>query len=243
MSIIARPVQIVHLYPKEMNIYGDTGNRIVLEKRLEWRGIPYETTLVSIGDNLPKQVDIIIGGGGQDASQGVVAKDLQNKKLALEELSNRGCVMLMVCGMYQLFGRRFLTSDNRDIKGIELLPVETIAEPGRLIGNIHVDVEEIGTVVGYENHSGRTYLDALAEPMGSVINGGGNDGKSGFEGCRRANIFGTYMHGPLLSKNPKFADLLLALAIDGIGKKVVLSKLDDELILKAHATALKRPIS
>lgn len=241
MNTTAKPIQIVHLYPKEMNIYGDTGNRIVLQKRLEWRGIPYETTLISVGEDLPKHVDIIIGGGGQDASQGIVSKDLQGKKLALETLAGNGCVMLMVCGMYQLFGRRFVTSDDTVIKGIELLPVETVAEPGRLIGNIHVEIEGVGTAVGYENHSGRTYLDAVAEPLGRVTLGGGNDGVSGLEGCRKANLFGTYMHGPMLSKNPDFTDMLLALAVERSSGSITLPELDDELTNKARNMAFKRP--
>ncbi len=236
-----RPLQIVHLYPSEMNIYGDTGNRIVLEKRLAWRGIDFETHLVSIGQDIPKDADIIIGGGGQDASQGLVADDLQSKKAQLLSLANDGCVMLMVCGMYQLFGRRFVTADNKEIPGINILPVETIAGGGRMIGNISVEVEGVGKVIGYENHSGRTYLESGANTLGRVLSGGGNDGESGHEGCRLKNVFGTYMHGPILSKNPIFADLLLSLALVRNGASGELADLDDLLITKAHNIAQSRP--
>jgi len=236
-----RPLQLIHLYPSEMNIYGDTGNRIVLEKRLTWRDIAYETHLVSVGQDIPKDADIIIGGGGQDTSQNLVADDLQSKKDHLTKLANNGCVMLMVCGMYQLFGRRFVTADNKEIPGINILPVETIAGDGRMIGNISVEVAGVGKIVGYENHSGRTYLESGATTIGQVSSGGGNDGESGFEGCRMANVFGMYMHGPILSKNPRFADLLLSLALERKGISGELVDLDDTLIIKAHNIALSRP--
>lgn len=235
------PLQIVHLYPKEMNIYGDTGNRMVIEKRLKWRDIPYEVHLVSVGSEIPSNADIIIGGGGQDASQGVVAQDLESKKVILERLAKDGCVMLMVCGMYQLFGKNFITSDGQEIKGIGILPIETVAKSGRLIGNIHADISGAGEVVGYENHSGRTYIEENADPLARVLLGSGNNDDSGFEGCRKLNVFGTYMHGPVLSKNPIFADYLIKLALERRGIRQELTALDDSLIDLAHDLALKRP--
>jgi lipid II isoglutaminyl synthase (glutamine-hydrolysing) len=241
VSKAPKALQIVHLYPKEMNIYGDTGNRIVLEKRLAWRNIPYTSHLVGIGDPIPKDADIIIGGGGQDASQGAVEQDLVTKKDALKDLARDGAVMLMVCGMYQLLGRRFLTGDGREIKGLAILPVETLGRSGRLIGNIVVDVPGVGKVVGYENHSGRTYLDDDASSMAKVLSGSGNDDTSGMEGCRMNNVFATYMHGPVLSKNPKFADLLISLALERKGMDSVLSPLDDTLENKAKKVASSRP--
>jgi len=241
MSKLLPTLHLVHLYPKEMNIYGDTGNRIVLEKRLQWRGIPFVTHLVSIGDEIPKDADIIIGGGGQDASQNTVALDLQSKKHELTRLASNGCVMLMVCGMYQLFGRRFVTSEGEELTGIGILPVETLAKSGRLIGNIHAMADTVGKVVGYENHSGRTYLDNGAQPFAKVLLGCGNDDDSGCEGCRLENVFGTYMHGPILSKNPVLADELVRLAFKRRGYVQDLELVDDQLIESAHHHALKRP--
>jgi lipid II isoglutaminyl synthase (glutamine-hydrolysing) len=236
-----RPIKIVHLYPKEMNIYGDTGNRLVLEKRLEWRGIAWQSELVSIGDTIPKDADIIIGGGGQDASQGVVEKDLHIKKSQLEHHVDRGTVMLMVCGMYQLLGRRFVTGGGKEIRGLDILPVETLAQDGRLIGNLTVERDDIGVMVGYENHSGRTMLDEGATPLAKVIRGNGNNDDSGYEGCQLGNIFATYMHGPILSKNPQFADLLLARALELNGRSNELVVLDDDLELLAQKVAISRP--
>lgn len=223
-----------------MNIYGDTGNRIVLEKRLEWRGIPYQTHLISVGDPMPKNADIIIGGGGQDRSQIAVAGDLMRHRDQLKKMAGNGVVMLMVCGMYQLFGRRFLTSDGQDIKGIGILPVETIAGPERMIGNITVDVGGVGVIVGYENHSGRTLLDEGAAAFGCVISGMGNSGEQD-EGCRVNNVIGTYMHGPVLSKNPALADYLLLSALRRHDESSTLIDLDDSLEKRAQESAMKRP--
>jgi CobQ-like glutamine amidotransferase family enzyme len=235
------PLQIVHLYPREMNIYGDTGNRMVIEKRLKWRHIPYKVHLVSTGDEIPRNADIIIGGGGQDASQGAVAQDLGAKRDLLAELAGDGCVMLMVCGMYQLFGKSFTTSEGHVIKGIGILPIETVAKPGRLIGNVHVDMDGVGSVIGYENHSGRTYLQKGAQPLARVVVGSGNNDDSGYEGCRKLNVFGTYMHGPVLSKNPILADYMIKIALERKGFVQELTDLDDTLILTAHSIASKRP--
>jgi CobQ-like glutamine amidotransferase family enzyme len=236
-----KPLQIVHLYPKEMNIYGDTGNRIVLEKRLEWRGIPFKTYLVGVGDQIPKNADIIIGGGGQDAAQGGIEKDLYTKKLTLQTLAEHGAVMLMVCGMYQLFGNRFLTSDGMDIKGLGILDVETLPRKGRLIGNLVADVPDLGMIVGYENHSGRTYLGDDVQPFARVISGAGNDDSAELEGARYKNVIGTYMHGPILSKNVHLADMLIALALSKNGVKLELKPLDDSIADLARQFASKRP--
>lgn len=236
-----KPLQIVHLYPKEMNIYGDTGNRIVLEKRLEWRNIPYKTHFIGVGEAIPANSDIIIGGGGQDAAQGGIEKDLFTKKAMLVKLAESGTVMLMVCGMYQLFGNQFITSEGTEIKGLGILDVETHAGRGRLIGNLVTDVPELGTIVGYENHSGRTYLGDKVQPFARVVSGAGNDDSAELEGARFKNVIGTYMHGPILSKNPHLADMLLELAIEKNGSSMKLSPLDDTLADKAREVAAKRP--
>lgn len=235
------PIKLAHLYPKEMNLYGDTGNRIVLEKRMAWRGIPYKTILVNVGDELPIDADIVIGGGGQDASQGSIEQDFISKKQELISLVETNCVMLMICGMYQLLGRQFITQDGTRIGGLGILPLETRAESGRIIGNVVVNVEGIGDVVGYENHSGRTYLDKGVSALGRVIKGKGNNDHDHLEGCRYGNIFGTYMHGPVLSKNPEFADLLISLALLKKGASGELVALDDSLEQTARKIATSRP--
>lgn len=234
-------IHIVHLYPKEMNIYGDTGNRIVLEKRLEWRGIPFTSHLVSVGDELPKKVDILIAGGGQDAAQDSLTRDLLKKRSRLGELADEGTAMLLVCGMYQLFGNRFVTHEGKEIPGLGILNIETIAGEKRLIGNTIVNKDGIGKLVGYENHSGRTYLAAGMKPFAEVVMGAGNNGEDGEEGVHYQNVIGTYMHGPLLSKNPDLADYVLGTALRRRGHNEQLSALDDSIELKARVIALTRP--
>ncbi len=231
---------IVHLYPKEMNIYGDTGNRLALVKRAEWRGIQTEVKLVGNGDALPKDVDIIIGGGGQDAGQGNIQDDLQAKAASLRRLADDGTVMLMICGMYQLFGRSFTTHEGEVINGIGILPLETIGGAKRMIGNTVYDTP-YGTVVGYENHSGVTTLDDPTLALGTVTKGDGNNGHDGTEGCRVGNVFGTYSHGPVLVKNPRFADELLRLALSRKYGDSKLTLLDDSIELAAQKTARTRP--
>ena len=231
---------IVHLYPREMNIYGDTGNRLVLKKRAEWRGIDVQVKLVGVGDPIPSEADIIIGGGGQDAGQGKIQDDLQAKAEQLTKMAEDGVVMLMICGMYQLFGRRFVTHEGEEIKGIGILPLETIGGGQRMIGNTVYDTP-YGEVVGYENHSGVTTLDEPALAFGTVMQGDGNNGQDKTEGCRVKNVFGTYSHGPVLVKNPFFADELLRLALSRRYDGVVLPPLDDQAELAAQHIAKSRP--
>jgi hypothetical protein len=236
----AMNLKIVHLYPKEMNIYGDTGNRLALQKRAEWRGVEFAVSLVGSGDKIPADADIIIGGGGQDAGQGVIQDDLQNKSLTLHALADDGVVMLMICGMYQLFGRSFTTNQDEIIKGVGILPLETTAGDVRMIGNTIYDTP-YGEIVGYENHSGVTVLDDPALAFADVLQGDGNNGQDGTEGCRVQNIFGTYSHGPVLVKNPIFADTLLRLALERKYGVVELALLDDSVEHLAHETATTRP--
>lgn len=233
-------LHIVHLYPKEMNIYGDTGNRVILQRRLEWRDLPVQVSLVGVGDDIPADVDLILGGGGQDAGQQQVQDDLLVKGPQLKALADDGVVMLMICGLYQLFGRRFVTHDGTEIKGIGILPLETIAGTTRLIGNTSFRTPW-GTMVAYENHSGKTYLDDVSTALGSMIAGAGNNGNDGTEGCVVQNVFGTYGHGPLLSKNPAFADELLQRALARRGQTTPLTPLDDSAELHAARIAQARP--
>lgn len=232
-------ITLVHLYPKELNIYGDTGNVQVLKKRLEWRGFGVDVTQVGIGDSIPQNVDFILVGGGQDAAQGVVAQDLYNRKSEMKELATRGVVMLLVCGGYQLFGRHFLTSEGVKIPGIGILPAETRATANRLVGNIVIE-RNGSQLVGYENHSGQTVVDDGAQLLGTVLKGAGNSKNAKTEGCVVNNVFGTYMHGPLLNKNPQFADELVLRML----KKhniFEIAELDDTLEMSAHKNAIARP--
>lgn len=235
-----KSIHIVHLYPKEMNIYGDTGNTLILRRRLEWRDIDVQVSLVGIGDKIPSDADIILGGGGQDAGQDKIQVDLKDKAQDLHRLANDGVVMLMVCGMYQLFGRSFTTAEGLIIKGIGILPVETVAGPTRFIGNT-LYASPYGEMVGYENHSGVTTLDDVSAAFSTVIKGAGNNGQDKTEGCHINNVFGTYSHGPVLSKNPHFADALLLAALKRKYDSNELAPLDDKREIAAYAVAAQRP--
>lgn len=234
-------INLVHLYPKEMNIYGDTGNRLILEKRLIWRGFGVTTHLVGAGEPMPKEVDIIIGGGGQDSGQLLIKEDLIKRKHELQAMANDGVCMLMICGMYQLFGHYFLTSEGDRIPGIGVFNLVTKASDTRLIGNV-TTMTEFGQIIGYENHSGLTTLADGQQPLGTTQKGQGNNGQDGSEGAQLINVFGSYLHGPILSKNPKFADEILGRALSKkTGRTVDLEPLDDSLAEEAARLASKRP--
>ena len=234
-----KSLHIVHLYPKEMNIYGDTGNTLILRRRLEWRDINAQVTLVGIGEDIPVDADIILGGGGQDAGQDKIQTDLHQKAETLHALSEKGVVMLMICGMYQLFGRSFTTSEGTVIKGIGIFPLETYAGQTRFIGNTLYS-SRFGEIVGYENHSGVTTLDDTTLALAEVVKGAGNNGNDKTEGCRVQNIFGLYSHGPLLSKNPHFADELLRIALDRRYPGSTLEPLNDEAEQAAYKHSKQR---
>ena len=230
------------MYPKEMNLYGDTGNVRVLQKRLEWRGIPFRTVHVSIGEPLPPRVDLLVGGGGQDASQGEIEADFMRRQKDISTLVESGTAMLMICGMYQMMGRRFVTVEGKEIKGLEILPVETIAKEGRIIGNITVSSPFVSKdVVGYENHSGRTYLDSGAHAFGNIVSGIGNNDTATVEGCVLNSVVGTYMHGPVLSKNPELADFFIVRALSHAGLDTEMVELDDTIEETARTFASNRP--
>lgn len=237
-----KQVTIAHLYPEEMNIYGDWGNIVALRKRLEWRGIEskYEQVTPGAGSYDFSRADIVFGGGGQDSGQHVVANDLQKRGLEIKRASDSGVVFLLVCGMYQLFGNRFITSDEREIEGIGIFDAETVASPDRLIGNVVVQSEGF-ELVGFENHSGKTFLSPGQAALGRVVKGHGNNGQDGFEGAISGNTFGTYLHGSLLPKNPKFADDLLSRALKRKYGEDNLIALDDECAQKAAEVAKSRP--
>ncbi|HEV7423078.1 MAG TPA: glutamine amidotransferase [Mycobacterium sp.] len=234
-------LQLVHLYPREMNIYGDTGNVLVLRKRLQWRGLPVQVTPVSVGDPLPTDADILLGGGGQDAAQGEIGVDFAARGPELRAMADDGMVMFAICGSYQMLGHEFVTQEGRHIAGVGVLDVVTHGQSVRLIGNNYVDTPEAGRLVGYENHSGLTTLGAGARPLGTTQTGRGNNGQDGTEGAVRDNVIGTYLHGPALAKSPRFADDLLRRAYLRRGVDAALDPLDDALPDLAARTAIGRP--
>jgi CobQ-like glutamine amidotransferase family enzyme len=225
-----------------MNIYADRGNLLVLERRCAWRGIGFALTACGLGEALDGAAhDLFYLGGGQDRDQQLCAEDLLlHKRLGLHAAAARGAVVLGVCGGYQLLGSSYALG-REELAGVGLVDVRTVREGGpRLIGNVAIEVqlEDAGptrVLAGFENHGGRTRLATGAQPLGRVLRGHGNDGRSGFEGVRRGNVIGTYLHGPLLPKNTWLADWLIATAL---GLDVdALAPLDDALEQQAHLSA------
>lgn len=236
-----KQITILQLYPRDMNIYGDWGNTLTLKRRLQWHG--YEPRLLEYnpGDAFPDDVDIIIGGGGQDSGQDIIQQDLLSISTRLHDLAQADVPMLMICGLYQLFGRFFKTQDGHIIKGIGLLDVETHAGPERLAGNIITDSPEFGLIIGYENHSGQTFLGKGVTPLGTVRRGAGNNGQDTTEGVRYHNIVATYLHGSLLPKNPAIADFLIEKAVLRKYGEFSPTVVDDRFATLAREVALKRP--
>jgi CobQ-like glutamine amidotransferase family enzyme len=234
-------MKLIHLYPREMNIYGDTGNVLVLRRRLQWRGLPVEVVAVSIGDPLPHDADILLGGGGQDAAQGEIGADFAGRGAELRAMADDGVVMLTICGTYQMLGHEFVTQEGRRIPGVGVLDVVTHGQAERLIGNNFVDTADVGRLVGYENHSGLTELGPGVRPLGTTQSGRGNNGRDQSEGAVRDNVIGTYLHGPVLAKSPRFADELLRRALSRRGLDTDLEPLDDTLPEQAARVAAARP--
>lgn len=262
-------LKIGWLYPELMSTYGDRGNIIVLQKRCEWRGIEVEVKRLDVGFDakLLALCHLLFMGGAQDRQQTIVAKDLKEKRGVLSEMIEDEIPGLYICGAYQFLGKYYKEADGTIIDGLGILDLYT-ENPGenieRLIGNIIVDnlvglgheTYEVGikTLVGFENHGGRTYLGEKVKPLGKVLKGYGNNGNlpamldgrqvqagDGYEGAWHKNSFGSYMHGPILPKNPHFADYLIKLSLEKkCGEKIELKKLDDELELKAHKAILQR---
>jgi CobQ-like glutamine amidotransferase family enzyme len=222
-----------------MNIYADRGNLLLLERRCEWRGIGFNVTAASFGDAIdPGAHDLFYLGGGQDRDQVLCARDLvETKRDALHAAADTGKIVMGVCGGFQLLGHSYVMGDE-EIPGVGLVDLRTIREDGpRLIGNVAIEVEldpgERRVLAGFENHGGRTLIGEGEQPLGRVLKGHGNDGRSGFEGVRRDGVIGTYLHGPLLPKNAWFADWLISRAT-GAGP---LEPLDDALEDAAHRSA------
>ncbi|MBI3984170.1 glutamine amidotransferase [Candidatus Microgenomates bacterium] len=231
---------IAYLYPQEMNIYGDRGNVLSLVKRLQWRGYTADVTEVGTGDQFDfRRADIVFGGGGQDRGQLMVADDLQRKQANLQAAAADGVVMLTICGTYQLFGHGFRTKSGQLIPGISLFKAQTVGSNLRMIGNIVVNTP-YGELVGFENHSGQTILEVGQEPLGRVVRGFGNNSEQQSEGAIAHNVFGSYLHGPLLPKNPTFADELLQRALFRRFGDSQLKPLDDQLEHQAATIAKSR---
>jgi lipid II isoglutaminyl synthase (glutamine-hydrolysing) len=235
-----RTLRVCALYPDLLNIYADRGNLLLLERRCEWRGIGFELAGAGLGDPLdPDAHDLFYIGGGQDRDQALCARDMvQTKRDALHAAAGRGAVVFAVCGGYQLLGSGYEMGAER-LPGVELVDLETVREDGpRLIGNVAIELDDGQVLAGFENHGGRTRLGPGAKPLGRVLRGHGNDGRSGYEGVRGGphdTVVGTYLHGPLLPKNAHFADWLTATAL-GIAPGD-LAPLDDDLEAAAHAAA------
>jgi len=237
-------LRLLALYPEQMNIYADRGNILFLQRRCEWRGIGFRYAASGPGDGFdPAEHDLIYMGGGQDRDQVLVAEDmLRSKRDAIASAVDDGAAVLAVCGGYQLLGHGYQLGE-RTIPGLGIADLETIREPGpRLIGNVAIEAD-LGAgaqvLAGFENHGGRTRLGAGAEPLGRVLRGFGNNGSDGLEGVRRLNLFGTYLHGPLLPKNVYLADRLIALALARReGAPPALAPLDDSFEQAAHRSAL-----
>ncbi len=237
-----RTLRVCALYPDLMNIYADRGNLFMLQRRCQWRGIGFQLSGSGLGEALDGEAHhIYYIGGGQDRDQLLCAEDLvAGKREALHEAASRGAIVLGVCGGYQLLGESYTLGDSR-LQGVGLLDARTVREPGeRLIGNVAIEADFDGekrVLAGFENHGGRTYLGPQATPLGRILQGHGNDGRSGFEGAKSGNTIGTYLHGPLLPKNAWFADWLIAEAL-GV-EADALASLDDVLEDDAHRSALR----
>lgn len=235
-----------HLYPEYLNIYADRGNIAVLERRTAWRGIELDYRTIGLGDAVrPGEHDLYYVGGGQDREQALIAPDLAAKGPALIDAVEAGAAFLAVCGGYQLLGRFYRDRSGAELPGIGLFPHHTIAGERRMIGDVLLECEldpgNTRTLAGFENRAGRTYLDERAEPLGRVVSGFGNNGKDGFEGCRVAGAVGTYLHGPLLPRNPWLADWLIARALSRrLGETVALEPLTDDLEASAHVVSSER---
>ncbi|MFI5212405.1 MAG: type 1 glutamine amidotransferase [Candidatus Saccharimonadales bacterium] len=236
-----KSITLLQLYPRDMNIYGDWGNALVLQRRLQWHGYVVNLIEYNPGDTFPSNVDLIVGGGGQDSGQDIIQADLLHIGDRLHQLANSNIPMLMVCGLYQLFGKFFKTQDGHIIKGIELLDIETHAGPERLTGNIITTSSEFGQIIGYENHSGQTFLGAGIVPLGTVQKGAGNNGQDDTEGARYRNVIASYLHGSLLPKNPAIADWLIDKAVTKKYGEFIPTVIDDRFAKSARAVALKRP--
>ena len=242
------PLRIAHLWPRLLNVAGDGGNVTAVELRSRWRGIRTETVAMESGDPVPDLTtfDIVFVQGGQDVEMALVARDLPRVAGALRDAADAGVVMLPVCAGLQLFGHRYIPSVGEALEGAHVLDLETRGGSQRFMQHAACEVTidgETETVVGFENHSGVTELGPGTVPFGRVVAGAGNNGRDGQEGARRDNVFATYLHGPVLPKNPWLADRLVRIALERrTGGRVVLAPLDDEIERRNHDVALAKAL-
>ena len=231
------------LYGTKMNIYGDRGNVLALAQRARWRGLEPEVREIGLGAPIPDDIDVFFFGGGQDQEQVAVSRDLQGEKgEQIKRAIEDGAALLSVCGGYQLLGHEYRPDQAERLPGIGLFDVHSTAGPRRFIGNVIVD-SRWGKLVGFENHSGLTYLGESAEPMGTVVVGHGNNGQDGTEGVVYRNAVGCYLHGALLPKNPALTDWLISAAVRRRGGSAELSFLDDGIEASARASAIARAVA
>ncbi len=237
-------ITLCHLYPELMDTYGDRGNIIALTQRAKWRGIEVSLQEVSLYEPLPDEpVDIYFLGGGQDQAQGVIANDIKTKADRLKNDIEAGVVALTICGGYQLFGRNYVDPTGRDIPGIGIFDIQTKGGPTRRVNDLLIETNSIipgVQLVGFENHSGLTFLDNPDQALGSVIKGTGNNGQDNTEGIVYKNAIGTYLHGSLLPKNPRLTDYLLETALKRKYPDFVLEKLDNALEEQAFREAVRQ---
>jgi len=223
-------ITVCHLYPDLLNLYGDRGNVMAFAQRCHWRGISVRIVEVNLGDQVQfEDCDFLFIGGGSDREQGLMVEDLTARVNNLRTAVEEGLVVLAICGGYQLMGKYYRMPDGTEIPGLGLMDHYTEAGDTRLIGNVVVEVELGGIktrLVGFENHGGRTFLSGI-QPLGKVLHGGGNNGSDGTEGARYKNMFCSYLHGPLLPKNPALTDLLITLSLKRRGQDRRLEPLDD----------------
>ncbi|MBR1943040.1 glutamine amidotransferase [bacterium] len=236
-------IKFAHIYPKLLNLYGDIGNVLTLKNRCEWRGIKFIHEEINIGDEYTEH-DIYFIGGGQDRQQVDVAQEIQKYKYFLTTERDNNAVFLSICGGYQLLGHYYKAQDGSELRGISLLDAYTLAGNKRFIGNVTAKIDFLtpNTLVGFENHSGLTYLQGDTKPVSTILTGNGNNGEDKTEGARYKNVFGTYLHGSFLPKNPHFADYLIELALEKkYGRKINLEPLNDEIELATHNNLVNKP--
>jgi CobQ-like glutamine amidotransferase family enzyme len=235
-------LRIAHLYAHFLNIYGDRGNIVALARRAQWREIEVITTAIGIGEPIdPDYFDLFFIGGGQDKQQTVIAQDLIKRRDVLNRAVEQKSVILAICGGYQLLGHYYKPHQGDELKGLSILDAHTVAGHKRMIGNVQIKRADGSTLVGFENHSGQTFLGKDVPGLGKIVVGNGNNGEDGYEGAAVGTVYGTYLHGSLLPKNPHFADLLITQALTRRYGNLSLQPLDDALEISAHKRALSLP--
>ena len=244
---MTRPLRIGHLYPEALNIYGDIGNVRAMQQRARWRGIEVEVVPIEAGSADVAGCDILFMGGGQDRDQSRIFRDFtEYKRDDLTRAVGEGVAILAVCGGYQLLGHVYVDADGNELEGLGLLDLRSSAGHDRWIGNVVVEAApeldlHPATLVGFENHGGRTWLGPGLRPLGRVVVGGGNNGEDGGEGVLAGRVIGTYLHGSLLPKNPALTDWLISAGVahrDGKAEPASLTPLDDTVEMEAHRRAL-----